>query len=93
MLLDGSSGTEESLLQRDFNLIVLVFTVLTLQYTKCLAAFQDTTYKLMFGHFLRSENGKGDTIDRLGSLHLLLENFSSHQRILATAQVAPLLIK
>jgi hypothetical protein len=47
----------------------------------------------MFGHFLRGENGKGDTIDRLGSLHLLLEDFSGHQRIIATAQVAPMLIK
>ena len=63
------------------------------QYTKCLAAYQDATYKLMFGHFLRGENGKGDTIDRLSSLHLLLEDFSRHPRIIATAQVAPLLVE
>ena len=66
---------------------------LVAQYTKCLAAYQDATYKLMFGHFLRSENGKGDTIDRLGSLHLLLEDFAGHQRVLAAAQAAPLLVK
>lgn len=34
------------------------------QYTKCLTAFQDPSHKLMFGHFLRSETGRGDTIDR-----------------------------
>ena len=34
------------------------------QYTKCLLALQDQTHKLMFGHFLRVESGRGDTIDR-----------------------------
>ena len=62
-------------------------------YTKCLAAFQDATYKFMFGHFLRSENGKGDTIDRLGSLHHLLLDFVEHERVKAVSLVAPLLMK
>lgn len=63
------------------------------RYSKCLAAFQDGSYKFMFGHFLRSENGKGDTIDRLGSLHLLLLDFVEHERVKAVSQVAPLMIR
>lgn len=63
------------------------------RYSKCLAAFQDGTYKLMFGHFLRSENGRGDTIDRLGSLHHLLLDFVEHERVKAASRVAPLLFK
>jgi len=47
----------------------------------------------MFGHFLRSENGRGDTIDRLSTLHHLLGNFSSHHRVMAAAQITPLLLK
>lgn len=63
------------------------------RYSKCLAAFQDGTYKFMFGHFLRSENGKGDTIDRLGSLHHLLLDFVEHERVKAVSRIAPLLMK
>jgi len=62
-------------------------------YAKCLAAFQDSTYKLMFGHFLRSENGKGDTIDRLGNIHHLLLDFVGHERVKGVSRVAPLLLK
>ena len=43
------------------------------QYAACLATFQDPTHRLMFGHFLRSETGRGDTIDRLTShTHIVL---------------------
>jgi AP-5 complex subunit zeta-1 len=63
------------------------------QYNRCLASYQDTAHKLMFGHFLRSETGRGDTIDRLGNLHLLLSDFSQHQRVLAAAQVAPQMVR
>ena len=63
------------------------------KYSKCLAAFQDSSYKLMFGHFLRSENGKGDTIDRLASVHHLLLDFVEHERVKAVSRVAPLLLR
>ena len=43
--------------------------------------------------FSCSETGRGDTIDRLGNLHLLLSDFSHHQRVLAAAQVAPQLVR
>ncbi|XP_064407104.1 AP-5 complex subunit zeta-1-like [Halichondria panicea] len=62
-------------------------------YAKCLAAFQEPTHKLMFGHFQRSESGRGDTIDKLKSLVFLLEDFSEHQRVVEMARVTPLLIK
>lgn len=62
-------------------------------YAKSLAAFQDATYKFMFGHFLRSENGKGDTIDKLASLHHLLLDFVEHERVIAVANIAPLMMK
>ena len=38
------------------------------QYMQSLSALQDQGYKLMFGHYLRNESGRGDTIDR--SVHL-----------------------
>lgn len=63
------------------------------QYAKCLAAFQDSTHKLMFGHFLRTESGHGDTIDRLTTIQHLLSDFSAHQRVIAAAQCVPLLLK
>ena len=63
------------------------------QYASCLAAFQDTTHRLMFGHFLRSENGKGDTIDHLGRIHNILMDFVNHERVKGLARVAPLLLK
>ncbi len=47
----------------------------------------------MFGHFQRSESGRGDTIDKLKSLVFLLEDFSEHQRVVEMARVTPLLIK
>ena len=47
----------------------------------------------MFGHFLRNESGKGDTIDKLKSLVVLLEDFSEHRRVVEMARVTPLLIK
>ena len=62
-------------------------------YAKSLAAFQDGTYKLMFGHFLRSENGKGDTIDKLASLHHLLLDFAGHERVKAASRIAPLMMR
>lgn len=63
------------------------------QYTKCLTAYQDPAHRLMFGHYLRTETGKGDTIDRLSTLHHLLGDFSGHQRVLAAAEVTPLLLR
>ena len=41
------------------------------QYSVCLAALQNPSYKLMFGYFLRNESGRGDTIDRFSDYILL----------------------
>ena len=63
------------------------------QYTKCLAAFQDPAHKFMCGYFLRTESGKGDTINKLKTLLNLLEDFSEHQRVVEVAEVTPVLVK
>eukprot|EP00731_Ephydatia_muelleri_P028511 Em0020g155a len=62
-------------------------------YARCIAAFQETTNKLMFGHFLRVESGRGDTIDRLGLLHQLLGDLSQHPRVTGAAEITPLLLR
>ncbi len=65
-----------------------------MQYNnKCMVAFQDPVHRLMFGHFLRSESGRGDTIDKLKTLLNLLEDFSDHPRVVEMARVTPLLLK
>ncbi|XP_065898353.1 AP-5 complex subunit zeta-1-like isoform X2 [Dysidea avara] len=62
-------------------------------YVKSITAFCDPTFKLMFGHFLRDSVGRGDTIDKLGQIHALLMEFSSHARVIAAAEVVPLLLR
>ncbi len=34
------------------------------QYSMCFSELTDPNHKLMYGHFLRNESGRGDTIDR-----------------------------
>ena len=62
----------------------------------------------MFGHFLRDAVGRGDTIDkcgvacdttvhslhyRLSQIHGLLIEFNNHPRVIAAAEVVPLLLR
>jgi AP-5 complex subunit zeta-1 len=63
------------------------------QYLECLTALQDQSNKLLFGHFLRNESGRGDTIDKLKYLHEILEDFNKHQRIINASEIVPLLLK
>ena len=37
---------------------------LVVEHSTSLSALQDQSHKLMFRHFLRTESGRGDTIDR-----------------------------
>lgn len=62
-------------------------------YACCMAAFQETSNKLLFRHYLRLESGRGDTIDRLGLLHQLLGDLSQHPRVNGAAEITPLLLR
>lgn len=63
------------------------------QFARCIAAFQEPSNKLMFGHFLRSESGRGDTIDRLTLIQQLLSDLSQHPRVTGAAEITPLLLR
>ncbi|KAJ7367412.1 AP-5 complex subunit zeta-1, partial [Desmophyllum pertusum] len=54
--------------------------------------FLDPEYKPLFSFILRLEAGQGDTIDRLATLHSLLEDRLEQPRVVVSAQIAPVLL-
>ena len=61
-------------------------------YADSVQACQEIRYQFVFNFLLRAEAGHCDTIDKLDTLLLLLSDMSSHPRVLATCDVAPLLL-
>jgi len=49
-------------------------------------------YRPLFSFILRPESGHGDTIDKLSTLHSLLEDRLEEPRVVVSAQIAPVLL-
>ncbi|XP_078356065.1 AP-5 complex subunit zeta-1-like [Oculina patagonica] len=54
--------------------------------------FLDPEYKPLFSYIMRLEAGQGDTIDKLATLHSLLEDRLEQPRVVVSAQIAPVLL-
>ncbi|XP_076865302.1 AP-5 complex subunit zeta-1 isoform X2 [Brachyhypopomus gauderio] len=57
-----------------------------------LEAFRQPAYRGLFLYILRPEAGTGDTIDRLSTLHEVLEGMVESPRVLRCAQIVPVLL-
>jgi len=55
--------------------------------------FLDPEYKPLFSYIMRLEAGQGDTINKLKTLHSLLEDRLDQPRVVVSAQIAPVLLK
>lgn len=56
-------------------------------------AFHTPRYKPLFSFICRSEGGQGDTINKLSSLHRVLEDVKNSARVVCCSQVVPLLLR
>jgi len=54
--------------------------------------FLDPEYKPLFSYIMRLEAGQGDTINKLKTLHSLLEDRLDQPRVVVSAQIAPVLL-
>ncbi|KAK7113111.1 hypothetical protein V1264_012460 [Littorina saxatilis] len=61
--------------------------------TSSLEAFHMPRFKPLFHFVCRTEGGQGDTINRLSSLHKVLEDVRNSARVFCSAQVVPVLIR
>lgn len=55
-------------------------------------AFLEPKYRPLFSFIMRPEAGQGDTIDKLPTLHSLLEDRLELPRVVVSAQIAPVLL-
>lgn len=56
-------------------------------------AYQHPIYRPMFLFFTRGEGGQGDTINKLGKFHKILEDYTRHPRVIVCSQVVPALLR
>ncbi|RMX54680.1 hypothetical protein pdam_00009343 [Pocillopora damicornis] len=54
--------------------------------------FLEPEYKPLFSFIMRLEAGQGDTIDRLSTLHHLLQDRLEQPRVVVSAQISPVLL-
>ncbi|KAL8593193.1 hypothetical protein ACOMHN_009848 [Nucella lapillus] len=59
----------------------------------CIEAFHTPRFKPLFNFICRTHAGQGDTINRLSSLHIVLEEVKGKARVTYCSQVVPLLIR
>ncbi|XP_076452944.1 AP-5 complex subunit zeta-1-like [Babylonia areolata] len=59
----------------------------------CVDAFHTPRFKPLFNFVCRTHAGQGDTINRLSSLHKVLEEVKTKARVTCCAQVVPLMLR